>query len=134
MICDQDPLRRRPGKSTARRKREDKCVRMARKNDRMAFQARADVQNQAIGWLRKGCRSLGGGTVVRFPRIWMVSGECRLKEHSEDLLESARQHAANVTIPGNIKKRIAARLRKAPSVPWDAALHDIVEDEYGSGP
>jgi hypothetical protein len=25
------------------------------------------VQNQAIGWLRKGCSSLGGGTAVRFP-------------------------------------------------------------------
>ncbi len=31
MICDQDPLRRRPGKSTARRKRQERCVRMARK-------------------------------------------------------------------------------------------------------
>ncbi len=31
-----------------------------------------------VGWLRKGCRSLGGGTVVRFSRIWMSSGECRL--------------------------------------------------------
>ena len=37
------------------------------KNDRIAFQARADLQNQAIGWLRKGYSSLGGGTVVRFP-------------------------------------------------------------------
>ena len=26
-----------------------------------------DVQNQTIGWLRKGCSSLGGETVVRFP-------------------------------------------------------------------
>ncbi len=31
-----------------------------------------------VGWLRKGCRSLGSGTVVRFSRIWMSSGECRL--------------------------------------------------------
>ena len=53
-----------------------------------------------------------------------------LKEHSEELLESARQHAADATIPGNIKKRIAARLRKAPAMSWDAALHGIVEDEY----
>ncbi len=44
----------------------------------MAFQTRTDLQNQAIGWLRKGCRSLGGGTVVRFPRFWMSSGECWL--------------------------------------------------------
>ncbi len=48
------------------------------KSDRMAFQARADLQIQAIGWLPKGCGSLGGGTVVRFPRIWMSSGECRV--------------------------------------------------------
>ena len=46
------------------------------KNDRMAFQARADRQNHAIGLLQRGYSSLGGGTVVRFPRIWMASGEC----------------------------------------------------------
>ncbi len=39
---------------------------------------RTDLQNQAVGWLPKGCRSLGRGTVVRFPRIWMSSVECRL--------------------------------------------------------
>ena len=49
------------------------------KNDRMAFQAWADYQNHAIGWLQRGYRSLGGGTVVQFPRIWMSYGECRLK-------------------------------------------------------
>ena len=47
------------------------------KNDRVAFQARADYQNHAIGWLQRGYSSLGGGKVVRFPRIWMVYGECR---------------------------------------------------------
>ena len=47
------------------------------KNDRVAFQARADYQNHAIGWLHRGYSSLGGGKVVRFPRIWMVYGECR---------------------------------------------------------
>ena len=31
MIYDEDPFRRKPGKSTARRKRREKCVRMARK-------------------------------------------------------------------------------------------------------
>ena len=46
---------------------------------------RTDLQNQAVGWLPKGCRSLGRGTVVRFPRIWMSSGECWFKE-SEQLL------------------------------------------------
>ncbi len=54
-----------------------------------------------------------------------------LQEHSEELLESARQHAADATIPDNIKKRIAARLRKAPAMSWDTALHEIVEDEDG---
>ena len=39
----------------------------------------ADLQNQTIGWLRKGCSSLVGGTLIRFPRIWMASGECRLR-------------------------------------------------------
>ena len=36
------------------------------KSGRMAFRPRADLQNQATGWLRKGCSSLGGGTVIRF--------------------------------------------------------------------
>ena len=78
MICDEDPLRRRPRESTARRKRQERCVWMARKNDRVAFQARADYQNHAIGWLHRGYSSLGGGKVVRIPRIWMVYGECRI--------------------------------------------------------
>ncbi len=40
-------------------------------SDQIAFRTRADRQNQAIGWLRKRYRALGGGTVarVRFPRI-----------------------------------------------------------------
>ena len=50
------------------------------KNDRVAFQARADYQNHAIGWLHRGYSSLGGGKVVRFPRIWMVYGECRIRD------------------------------------------------------
>ncbi len=33
----------------------------------------------AIGWLQRGYSSHGGGTVVRIPRIWMSSGEGRLK-------------------------------------------------------
>ncbi len=44
----------------------------------MVLQMRTDLQNQAIGWRRKGCRSFGGRTVVRFPRLWMSSGECRV--------------------------------------------------------
>ena len=49
------------------------------KNDRVAFQAPADYQNHAIGWLHRGYSSLGGGKVVRIPRIWMAYGECRLQ-------------------------------------------------------
>ena len=45
----------------------------------MAFQTKADLQNQAIGWLRKGYSSLGGGTVVSSLQTWRPSGECRLK-------------------------------------------------------
>ncbi len=31
------------------------------KSGKMAFRTRAELQNQAIGWLRKGCRYLGSG-------------------------------------------------------------------------
>ena len=56
MNCDEDPLRRRPRESTARKKGEEKatggvCL-DGEKNDRMAFQARADYQSHAIGWLQ----------------------------------------------------------------------------------
>ena len=44
----------------------------------MAFHALADYQNHVIGWLQWEQSSLGDGAVVRFPRIWMSSGECRL--------------------------------------------------------
>ena len=44
----------------------------------MAFQSLADLQNLAIGWLQRGYSSVGGGTVVQFPRFWMSSGECRV--------------------------------------------------------
>ena len=67
MICDQDPLQPRPREIDGRVKATGGVCLDGEKNDRMAFQARADYQNQAIGWLRKGCSSLGGGTVVQFP-------------------------------------------------------------------
>ena len=78
MIYDEVPLRR-----SRRNRRQVKttggvCLNGG-KLGQMAFQMTADLQNQAIGWLRKGYNSLGGGTVVRFPRFWMSSGECRLK-------------------------------------------------------
>ena len=44
----------------------------------MAFHALADYQNHVIGWLQWEQSSLGDGAVVRFPRIWMSSGECRI--------------------------------------------------------
>ncbi len=49
-----------------------------KRNDQMAFHALADYQNHVIGWLQWEQSSLGDGAVVRFPRIWMSSGECRI--------------------------------------------------------
>ncbi len=37
------------------------------KSGQIAFQPKAELQNQATGWLRKGCSFLDGGTVIRFP-------------------------------------------------------------------
>ena len=45
----------------------------------MVFRIKANLQDLAVGWLPDGRISHGGGMVVRFPRIWMLSGECRLK-------------------------------------------------------
>ena len=49
----------------------------------MARRPTVGLQSQISGELRKGCRSLGSGTVLRFSRIWMSSGECRLKSIHE---------------------------------------------------
>ena len=82
MIYDEDPFRRRPedrwpGENDRRGLPE------WRKTGQMAFRTRAVLQNQAIGWLRKGYSSLGGGTVVRFPRSWRSPGECRFRQEME---------------------------------------------------
>ena len=78
MIYDEDPLRRRPrgidGKEIATR---EVCL-DGKRNDQMAFHALADYQNHVIGWLQWEQSPLGVGAVVRFPRIWMSSGECRI--------------------------------------------------------
>ena len=79
MIYDEDPFRRRPREIDGHVKTTGGACLNGGKSGQMAFQTRADLQNQAIGWLRKGCRSLGGGTVVRFPRIRMSYGEYRLR-------------------------------------------------------
>ncbi len=78
MICDEDPLQRRPREIDGEEKATGGVCLDGEKNDRKAFQARADYQNHAIGWLQRGYSTLGGGKVVQFPRIWMSSGECRL--------------------------------------------------------
>ena len=80
------------------------------KNDRVAFQARADYQNHAIGWLHRGYSSLGGGKVVRFPRIWMVYGECRVKDHdrsSENIDNLARRLGWIGTLSGILSVFVA---------------------------
>ena len=50
-----------------------------KRNDQMAFHALADYQNHVIGWLQWEQSPVGDGAVVRFPRIWMSSGECRYR-------------------------------------------------------
>ena len=65
-------LRRRPVSAQAEEingevKSTEKLFPDDERNDQMAFQAWADYQNLAIGWLQRGCSSLGGGMVVHFP-------------------------------------------------------------------
>ena len=61
-----------------------------KRNDQMAFHALADYQNHVIGWLQWEQSSLGDGAVVRFPRIWMSSGECRLSSSAGTPSANAR--------------------------------------------
>ena len=64
MIYGEDPLRRRPRKSMGEVETTVGVCLNGRKSGQMGFQPRADLQNQAIGWLRKGYGSLDGGTGV----------------------------------------------------------------------
>ena len=68
-----DDLRRRPFRRRRRNRQQVKTTAGVCLNGgelgQMAFSTRADHQNQAIGWLLKGCSSLDGGTMVRFPRF-----------------------------------------------------------------
>ncbi len=80
MIYDEDPFRRRPRKSTARQKNNGRSTSGWRKIRAMAFQARADGQNQPIGWLRKGCSSLALERWYDFPEFGSYLGNVGLKE------------------------------------------------------
>ena len=91
MIYDEDPLRRRPRESTARRLRHERCVWMARETTKWPSTRWADYQNHVIGWLQMGTGvPLEMGPVVRFPRIWMSSGECPAQPILHDLLGHRR--------------------------------------------
>ena len=79
MICGEDPFRRRPRKTMGEVATTGGVCLNGGKTGQMAFQTMTDLQKRAFGWLRKGCRSLDGGTAVSFPRIWMSSGECRIR-------------------------------------------------------
>ena len=84
---------------------------MARKMTEWPSKRGADYQNHAIGWLHRGYSSLGGGKVVRFPRIWMVYGECRLIQHG----------CAAVRRPGRGRRehRNRSSERKRSFRPWN---------------
>ena len=68
----------------------------------MACHALADYQNHVIGWLQWEQSSLGDGALVRFPRIWMSSGECRLKTVERVL------HYDSEKIPPSLRDQLLA--------------------------
>ena len=82
MICDEDPLRRRPRESTARPKATGEVCLDGEKNDRVAFQARADYQNHASD----GCI---GDTVPLAVGKWMFPAP-RFRRMANTLLSSSR--------------------------------------------
>jgi hypothetical protein len=82
MIYGEDPLRRRSRNIDGQEKKTGGVCLNGGKSGQMAFQSRADLQNRAIGWLRKdrvplavdqwydfhefGCHL--GNVGLRFPR------------------------------------------------------------------
>ena len=79
MNCDEIPLQRRARESMARRKRHEGCVWMARKMTGWPSKRGPITKIMPSDGSRRSSSSLGGGNVVRFPRIWMATGECVLK-------------------------------------------------------
>ena len=55
------------------------------KNDRVAFQARADYQNHAIGWLHRGYSSLAVGKWYDFHEFGWYMGNVGYNFNNQDL-------------------------------------------------
>ena len=86
------------------------------RNDQMAFHALADYQNHVIGWLQWEQSSLGDGAVVRFPRIWMSSGECRLSSFDCGLTRFQFRPLVRFITNFSSKKKGTYLFRKAASL------------------
>ncbi len=83
------------------------------------FVGALEVQNHAIGWLQRGYSSLGGGTTVRFPRIWGLSGKCRLTRNHALVLGRPKREACTALRPDLVVDVLCAANLGAPRVePW----------------
>ena len=96
----------------------------------MAFHALADYQNHVIGWLQWEQSSLGDGAVVRFPRIWMSSGECRLR-----ITLANGESTTNVAIEAgkaisDILIEMKARVVQANQAGLDADSRTVLQNDY----
>ena len=69
-----------------------------------------EVQNRPIEWLQRRCSFLGDEPVVRFPRVWMSSGECRINRlgHKMSAFDPAKQF---------IQRRLATFKKIPPRTP-----------------
>ena len=90
----------------------------------MAFHALADYQNHVIGWLQWEQSSLGDGAVVRFPRIWMSSGECRSKRIAVNDAQMTRSNFTGAIF--NQAQMHRANLRNAMLVDADVRAADLL--------
>ena len=80
------------------------------KNDRVAFQARADYQNHAIGWLHRGYSPLAVGKWYDFHEFGWYMGNVGSKNGSNN---TARDDvAAALTLAAGAFVRAAATARQ----------------------
>jgi hypothetical protein len=79
MICDEDPLRRRPRESTARRLRHERCVWMARETTKWPSTPWPITKIMPSDGCKGGTVPLAMGQWYIIPRSRMSSGECRLE-------------------------------------------------------
>ena len=48
-----------------------------------------------------------------------------LREHSAELIESARHHSSEAPIPPELRRELIRRIKRSPAISWDLVVRDL---------